>query len=79
LLLLQAGSKVVCVADGLPTWVCELIVAKPAVQEAIAFMQQIEQELDIPVDPLPATIGCSKHNGQSLPGPGSLAVPWQQD
>jgi carnosine synthase len=61
LLLLQAGSKVVCVADGLPTWVCELIVAKPTIQEAIDFMQQIEQQLEIPVDPLPVTNGFSKH------------------
>ena len=28
----QAGSKVVCVEDGLPTWVCELMVVKPTVQ-----------------------------------------------
>jgi carnosine synthase len=50
---LQAGSKVVCVADGLPTWVCELMVVKPTVQEAIDFIQQIEADLVIPIDPLP--------------------------
>lgn len=47
----QAGSKVVCVQDGLPTWVCELMVVKPAVQEAIDFIKQIEAELVIPIDP----------------------------
>jgi carnosine synthase len=51
--LLQAGSKVVCVADGLPTWVCELMVVKPTVQEAIDFINSIEADLDIPIDPLP--------------------------
>eukprot|EP00878_Enallax_costatus_P017564 GHUV01018451.1.p1 GENE.GHUV01018451.1~~GHUV01018451.1.p1 ORF type:complete len:258 (+),score=68.58 GHUV01018451.1:84-857(+) len=49
--LVQAGDKVVCVEDGLPTWVCELMVVKPTVQEAIDFVKLIEQELDIPIDP----------------------------
>lgn len=47
----QAGEKVVCVEDGLPTWVCELMVIKPTVDEAIEFIKQIETELDIPIDP----------------------------
>lgn len=52
LLHAQAGSKCVCVADGLPTWVCELMVVKPTVQEAIAFVKQIEESLTIPIVPL---------------------------
>lgn len=28
--------QVVCVEDGLPTWVCELMVTKPTIDEAIA-------------------------------------------
>lgn len=52
--LVPAGSKVVCVEDGLPTWVCELMVVKPTVQEAIDFVNEIERQLDIPIDPLPA-------------------------
>lgn len=51
-LCLQAGSKCVCVADGLPTWVCELMVVKPTVQEAIDFIKQIEESLDIPITPV---------------------------
>lgn len=51
--LVEAGSKVVCVADGLPTWVCELMVVKPTVQEAIDFVTSIDASLDIPIDPLP--------------------------
>lgn len=52
--LVEAGAKVVCVADGLPTWVCELMVVKPSVQDAINFIQQIEAELVIPIDAPPA-------------------------
>lgn len=51
MLHVQAGEKVVCVEDGLPTWVCELMVIKPTVDEAIEFIKQIETELDIPIDP----------------------------
>jgi hypothetical protein len=50
----QAGSKVVCVEDGLPTWVCELMVVKPTVDEAIEFIKSIEEGMDIVIDPLPA-------------------------
>jgi hypothetical protein len=49
----QAGSKVVCVEDGLPTWVCELMVVKPTVEEAIAFIKDIEAGMDIVIDPPP--------------------------
>jgi carnosine synthase len=45
---------VVCAKDGLPTWICELMVVKPTVQEAIDFVKSIEASLDIPIDPLPA-------------------------
>ncbi len=50
---LQANSKVVCVADGLPTWVCELMVVKPTVQEAIEFINSIEASIKLPIAPLP--------------------------
>ena len=43
--LVEAGSKVVCVDDGLPTWVCEVMVTKPTVEEAISYVKQIEQEI----------------------------------
>jgi hypothetical protein len=33
--IVAPGSKVVCVADGLPTWICEAMVSKPTVDEAI--------------------------------------------
>lgn len=49
----QAGHKCVCVKDGLPTWVCEIMVTKPNVREAIQFIQDIEAALDIPITPQP--------------------------
>ena len=49
----QPGSKVVCVEDGLPTWVCEVMAAKPTLEEAVAFVKEIESGLQVPIDPLP--------------------------
>ena len=50
--LVDAGSSVVCVEDGLPTWVCELMVTKPDIHEAIEFVKAIEQEIQaaMPID-----------------------------
>jgi len=36
--LVSPGERVVSVEDGMPTWVAELMVAKPSVEEAIAFV-----------------------------------------
>jgi len=53
--LAKAGERVVCVADGLPTWVCELMVVKPRVEEAIAFVKSIEAAISpLPIKPVPA-------------------------
>ena len=52
--LVAPGSKVTCVDDGLPTWVCEIMVVKPTVEEAVEFIQGIEAALDLPIEPLPA-------------------------
>jgi biotin carboxylase len=43
--LAAAGSKVVGASDGLPTWVCELMVTKPTVDEAIEYVKQLEEEI----------------------------------
>ncbi|WIA35729.1 hypothetical protein OEZ86_004131 [Tetradesmus obliquus] len=50
--LVAPGDKVVCVADGMPSWVCELCVAKATVREAIAFVQQAERDILFPIKPL---------------------------
>jgi len=47
--LVQKGQKVTSVTDGMPTWVCELMVVKPTVEEAITFIKAIDQALDIPI------------------------------
>jgi hypothetical protein len=41
----------VCVEDGLPTWVCELMCVKRSVHEAISFIKQLEQEMVLPIVP----------------------------
>mmetsp|Transcript_26971 Transcript_26971/g.69255 ORF Transcript_26971/g.69255 Transcript_26971/m.69255 type:complete len:127 (-) Transcript_26971:217-597(-) len=40
--IVKAGGKCVCVDDGMPTWVCEMMVERPNVHEAIALVQQME-------------------------------------
>ena len=47
--LVAVGEKVTAVEDGMPTWVSELMVEKPTVEEAIDFVQQIERETVVPV------------------------------
>jgi carnosine synthase len=39
------------VEDGLPTWVCELMCVRPSVHEAIAFIKQVEQSMELPIVP----------------------------
>lgn len=43
--------QVVCVDDGMPSWVCEVCVTKPTVRQAIHTVKQIEQELKLPIKP----------------------------
>lgn len=52
--LAQPGSKVTGPKDGLPTWVCELMVTRPTVDEAIEYVQKIEDEIQaaMVIDPL---------------------------
>lgn len=52
--LVKPGHKCVCVKDGLPTWICELMVTKPTVREAIAFAKDIADNLDVPIVPTKA-------------------------
>eukprot|EP00887_Chlorella_sp_A99_P000177 scaffold13.g177.t1 len=43
--LVEPGSRVVCVEDGLPTWVCELMVTSPDIHDAIAKVKGMEVEI----------------------------------
>ncbi|KAL6747588.1 ATP-grasp domain-containing protein [Haematococcus lacustris] len=47
--LVPAGHKCVCVKDGLPTWVCDIMIIRPTVHEAIEVLQKIEAELVLPI------------------------------
>lgn len=47
--LVKKGQKVTSVRDGMPTWVCELMVVKPTVDEAITFVKAINAALEIPI------------------------------
>ena len=44
--LVKAGDSVVSVEDGLPTWVCEVMVTKPTMQQAIDFVKGVETDID---------------------------------
>ncbi|GIL64485.1 hypothetical protein Vafri_18388 [Volvox africanus] len=44
--LVQLGAKCHCVADGLPTWLCELMVVRPDVRQAIAIIKKMEEEIN---------------------------------
>lgn len=41
--------QVVCVDDGMPSWVCEVCVTKPTVRQAIHMVKQVEHELRLPI------------------------------
>jgi len=43
--LAASKSKVVCASDGLPTWICELMVTKSSVDEAIEYVKKVEEEI----------------------------------
>lgn len=47
--LVRAGDKVVGPADGLPTWVCDLIVSRPTAKEAYEYLMKIEEELPLQI------------------------------
>jgi carnosine synthase len=37
--------QVTCVADGLPTWICEFMVSRSNIHESIEYVKAIEQEV----------------------------------
>lgn len=44
--LVTPGHNCVCVKDGLPTWVCELMVVRPRVKDAIDWIKVMEEEIN---------------------------------
>jgi carnosine synthase len=47
--LCSAGDSVVGPADGLPTWLCDICVAKPTAKEALAFLFKLEAEFSVEI------------------------------
>lgn len=45
----RAGDTVVGPADGLPTWLCELCVAKPTAKEALAYLLKLDAEFPVEI------------------------------
>lgn len=35
-----------CVEDGLPTWVCEVMVTKPSMEAALEYVRKVESDID---------------------------------
>ena len=54
--LLEAGSKCVCVKDGMPTWVAEIMVSMRPVQVAIEWIMDMEKNVsaNMPITPTSA-------------------------
>ena len=48
--LVNAGDHCTSVKDGLPTWVYEMMVTRPDINEAIEYVKSIEQQVDIPIE-----------------------------
>lgn len=48
--LVQAGAIVVGGTDGLPTWLCQLVVSKPTPQEALDLVLKLDEELEVIIE-----------------------------
>lgn len=60
--LVQAGGKVTGGGDGMPTWVCELMVTKPDIDDAIDFVTKLVDNLEVnPSTPI-SLYGCWIHD-----------------
>lgn len=53
--LIEPGSKVVAVEDGLPTWIYDMMVTGPTPDAAIAYITALEEEIrpQVPIKPAP--------------------------
>lgn len=50
--LVEAGDKVVAIEDGMPTWIYEVLVTRPNIDNAIKFVNDIERAIEpyIPIE-----------------------------
>lgn len=51
--LVEVGEKVVAIEDGMPTWIYEVLVTRPSLENAITFVNDIEKAIEpyIPIEP----------------------------
>ena len=51
--LVEAGERVVAIEDGMPTWLYEVLVTRPSIDDAIKFVNLIEKAIEphIPIEP----------------------------
>jgi len=47
--LVRSGDAVVGPADGLPTWLCDVLVTKRTASEALKFLHKIEDDLPVQI------------------------------
>jgi carnosine synthase len=47
--LAKPGDRVVCIQDGMPTWIADIIVEKATAEEALEYVQKIAEEMDQPI------------------------------
>ncbi|KAK9804152.1 hypothetical protein WJX73_005604 [Symbiochloris irregularis] len=52
--LVKAGDSVTSVEDGLPTWVCEVMVTKPTMEKALEYVRKVESDIDSIIKITPA-------------------------
>mmetsp|Transcript_30528 Transcript_30528/g.65364 ORF Transcript_30528/g.65364 Transcript_30528/m.65364 type:complete len:104 (-) Transcript_30528:435-746(-) len=45
----KPGDKVVGVQDGMPTWIADITVEKETAEEALAYVQKLEAEMEQPI------------------------------
>lgn len=50
--LVEAGDKVAAIEDGMPTWIYEVLVTRPNIDNAIKFVNDIERAIEpfIPIE-----------------------------
>lgn len=51
--LVEPGEKVVAIEDGMPTWIYEVLVTRPTIDDAIKFVNDVEKAIEpnIPIEP----------------------------
>jgi len=48
--LVKTGDRVVSKEDGMPTWLAEVMVNFPTVEEGIEFVKDLEAKMDVPIE-----------------------------